>query len=214
MMVKNKFLIALIVMVSICCQCVAADVVDLFVKAPRSVLPLLDPSTRMDMVDYYRSGMSTASSNIMDGRSRVTQLSDSSLTISISDASTLQMVLLPVDKKNEVLCCIFTLKTPQPDSWMEFYSTDWKKLDADRYFTEPTVTDWLTKEGRKDEVGALEKIPFMLASYTCVGQDGKYVLTMKNEMPGYFGRDEYDGLKSLLRPELKYVWSGKAFKRQ
>ena len=213
-MVKNKILIALIMMVSIFCQCMAADVVDLFVKAPRSVLPLLDPSTRMDMVDYYRSGMSTASSNIMDGHSRVTQLSDSSLTISVSDASMLQMVLLPLDKKHDVLCCIFTLKTPQPDSWVEFYSTDWKKLDAGRYFTEPTVSDWLTREGRKDEAAALGNIPFMLSSYTCVGLAGKYVLVMKNEMPGYFGNDEYEGMKSWLRPELKYVWSGKAFKRQ
>ncbi|MDE7443329.1 MAG: DUF3256 family protein [Muribaculaceae bacterium] len=200
-----------------CGQCVAAsDVVDLFVKAPRSVLPLLEQSTRLDMVDYFRSGMSTPSANVMDGHARVTDMTGRALTLQVSDAMTVQMVLLPVNVKQEVICCIFTLKTPQPDSWIEFYSTDWTKIGADKYFKAPTLDDWITKGGQKQKNEIQEQFPFILASYTCSYPDNSTgcELVLTNQMESYMGQEQYDEFGPLLYKQLTYVWTGKMFKRK
>lgn len=200
-----------------CCQCMATtDVVDLFVKAPRSVLPLLEPSVRLDMIDYFRSGMSTPSANVMGGQARVTSLSDHVLTIEISEASALQMVLLPVDTKRQVICCIFTLKTPQPDSWIEFYSTDWSRLGTEKYFKEPSVSDWLTKEGRRHVDRVKDLFPFVLASYVCTYPDNSTSCTLlvRNEMSSYFDQEQYNEVNSWFCPALTYIWTGKMFKRK
>ena len=42
-----------------------------FTSAPSDVFPLLDTNTRMDMVDYYNSGLATPSANRIDRKSVV-----------------------------------------------------------------------------------------------------------------------------------------------
>lgn len=217
MNIRRCLWIALSVIAATCGQdVVASDVADLFVKAPRSVLPLLEQSSRLDMVDYFRSGMSTPSSNVMDGKARITDMSDRSLTLEISNVSTLQMVLLPFGKEGNVICCIFTLKTPQPDSWVEFYSTDWTRMDTGRFFREPSVSDWLTREGRRHYGEICEQLPFVLASCECVfpGDSGTCELVMKNQMDSYFDPEQYDRLRQWMEPELTFRWTGKMFRRR
>lgn len=46
-----------------------------FVEAPRSVLPLLDRNARLDMLDYFNGGLTTKTSNKLNGSSAVTAVS-------------------------------------------------------------------------------------------------------------------------------------------
>ena len=55
-----------------------------FAEAPQSVFPLLDHNTRLDMIDYFNSGMTTASKNNMDGKSRITALTPNKVEISMT----------------------------------------------------------------------------------------------------------------------------------
>ena len=73
--------------------------VDAFTNAPMSVFPLLDKNARLDMVDYFNSGSTTATQNSLQGRSRVTELTDNDIKIAMTDASSYQLSIL-TDKSN------------------------------------------------------------------------------------------------------------------
>lgn len=65
-----------------------------FASAPQSVFPLLDTNTRLDMIDYYNSNLSTPSPNRLDGRSRITSLSDKVASIELTQASSCDVIII------------------------------------------------------------------------------------------------------------------------
>ena len=42
-----------------------------FADAPASVFPSIDRMTRLDMLDYFHSGVETATANTLGGKSRI-----------------------------------------------------------------------------------------------------------------------------------------------
>lgn len=67
----------------------------LFIAVPLTLIPLLDHNSRMDMVDLYDAGQTALVENRYGGESELTALSDSVLTVRLTEVSTLQMRLLP-----------------------------------------------------------------------------------------------------------------------
>lgn len=84
---------------------------DLFTSAPQNVFPLLDHNTRLDMVDYYKNGMSNPSQNSLDGRSLITEMTPASLTVKMTDSSAMQLMELQ-GAKGGVVALISTVATP------------------------------------------------------------------------------------------------------
>ncbi|MDE6263731.1 MAG: DUF3256 family protein, partial [Paramuribaculum sp.] len=77
-----------------------------FADAPQNVFPLLDHNTKLDMIDYFNSGMATASKNAMDGKSRITAITPAKVDISMTDASTYELALLPTADGHTVVALI------------------------------------------------------------------------------------------------------------
>lgn len=66
----------------------------LFIAVPLTLIPLLDRNSRMDMVDLYDAGQTALVENRYGGESELTALSDSVLTVRLTEVSTLQMRML------------------------------------------------------------------------------------------------------------------------
>lgn len=188
----------------------AADpaVVEAFKSAPAQIIPLLTKSTRLDMIDYYNNNLETPSENLMNGKSRITEINDRSIMIELTSASTLQIISLPAANK-EYIALISTIDTPAPDSKMTIYTDDWKQIVTDKLFRTPEVKDWLTPEGKKhaDEVDMV--IPFMLVSYNFDGRN----LTLHNNTQSFLAREVWDDIKPYMLDSISYTWNGKKFER-
>lgn len=179
-----------------------------FTSAPRKVMPMLDQTTRLDMVDYFNNGMSTSSTNLLNGRSRITALSDNQLTVELSDASTCDMIVLQ-GEESQFIAVITTVATPAPDSRMSVYSSDWKRDITASVFTKPTLTDWLTPEGKKNRAEVESLVPFLLISYTYKPETA--TLTLTNNVKEFLGNELYDTIATYIRPSLTYQFNGKRF---
>lgn len=206
------FVIAVIAMITAYAQ-ENTDVAAAFASAPRTVFPLLDTNTRLDMVDYFRSGMSTPSQNALEGKSQITELEPNYLSVKMTDSSTAQLVLLN-DGKQGVAAIINTVATPGLDSSMRFYLYDkvndkWGAPATKAYFTRPGWKEWMTPEGKshQDEVEA--QVPFMLVSYKYDPSTRELVLT--NNLSKFLDKDIYDSISSYLLPQLVYTWNGGKF---
>lgn len=184
---------------------------DLFTSAPQNVFPLLDQNTRLDMVDYYKNGMSTPSQNSLDGRSLITEMTPASLTVKMTDSSAMQIVELK-GSKGSVVALISTVATPGLDSNIKFFDSDWKPLPTESYFVKPGWKEWLTDSGRQNQDEVTMQVPFMLASYRIDPESG--TLTLTNNLSHFLDKALYDDLSTSLRPQLVYLWNGKNYTLQ
>lgn len=184
----------------------AMTAADAFTTAPSKVFPLLDHNTRLDMVDYFKSGLSTPSANLMQGSSVITDLTPNSVKVKLTDSSTAQVVVLPVGS-DTVIALISTVATPGLDSTISFFNSKWEPVDAARYFAKPEWKDWVNPGTSVEEVTM--QTPFMLASYDYTPADG--TLTLTNNLAKFLDPDVYEMISGSLRGQLVYAWNGKKF---
>lgn len=206
---KYRLLTLLMIAMATHFSVAARTAADLMAKAPRTILPLLAHDTRLDMIDYFNSGMSTPSSNIMEGKARVTAMSDRSVTFEATSASSYQIALLPAGS-DTIVAVVRTVMTPAPDSDISLYTTGWQPLDTQRYFTESGIESWLTREGIRKFRDIENIIPFVIASY--VYDPESATLTASQSFEQYLSKEDYTSLKQYVKPSIMYKWTGKRFK--
>lgn len=201
---KRIFLIVIVAMLtSVSSWALTAS--EAFASAPSSVFPLLDKSTRLDMIDYYNSGSATPSKNKLSGQSRILSIGEKDLRFEMSNASMYQVVVLPCGDE-EIIALIETVATPAPDSNIAFFSDDWQKL-ASNCFDVPDLKTWLTKEGKKNREHVEMMVPFMLVGYEYDSVTQQ--LTLTNNISKFLSEDVYEQISPYLCDKLVYRWNGK-----
>lgn len=186
----------------------ARTVAESFKAAGTDIMPLLSDITRLDMLDYFNSGMDVASTNEMSGKSRVTELSDMSMRIAMTGASTYQLAALPA-KADTLVAVIATVMTPVPDSQMIVYTQSWDHEVTGNVFTQPALRDWLTAEGRKKISEIEQLVPFMLVSYDY--DTTSALLTLTNNTRAILTEETYKIVNHYMLESLTYRWNGKKF---
>lgn len=182
---------------------------NVFANAPQSIFPLLDHDTRLDMIDYFESGMSTASKNAMAGKSRITAMTPTKVSMQMSDASDYEVCLLPTAAGDTLVALIATVATPAPDSRMSVYSKDWAVNLTSKTFAKPVLADWLTDPASASEVEGL--VPFLLISYS-YNPDTRE-LTLTNNTGKFLSADVYEIVAPSLKSSITYKWNGSKFTR-
>ena len=185
----------------------AITATEAFTTAPNTVFPLLEKNTRLDMVDYFNSGLASASSNKLDGKTSITLLSDSDIRFTMSSSSAYQIAILP-SKDGDIIALIETVATPAPDSNISFYTDQWSSIDKP-LFNETGVSDWLTADGRDNSSMVESLVPFMLVSYNY--DPATKSLILRNNVKPFLGEEMYSMIDGYLCDTLVYTWNGKRF---
>lgn len=175
-----------------------------FADAPREVFPLLTDMTRLDMIDYYASGARTASRNVLDGESRIEEMSPLKMKIKMSDVSEYAIVILPF-KRDTVIAVVSTVMIPMPDSRLAFYGSDWEPSEKNR-FTEPGLSQWLLPSAKEVRADVENAIPFVPATYSLDAATGE--LTLSHNLKDLLPEADYEFVKDYVRPSLLYRWNG------
>ena len=108
---------------------------DVFKQMPNSVLPTLSENNRLDMLDFMDSKMKAEVTNRLGGKSEMTVLTDTTLTIRMSEALQVEMLLLkPEDAAgadSQVICLIETFgrDSLSLDSQVRFFTPSWERLN-------------------------------------------------------------------------------------
>ncbi len=179
-----------------------------FADAPRTVFPLLDRNTRLDMIDYFASGATTASRNNLGGESRVEEMSPTHIKVKMTDVSSYTLSLLPAGR-DTLIAVVATVLTPAPDGGITFYDRDWRELTPPR-FTAPGLDDWLLPSAKKERADLENLIPFVSADYSLNASTSTLVVT--NTLEALLTAEDYDKVKAYVRPSLTYRWDGKKMK--
>ncbi|MDE7397865.1 MAG: DUF3256 family protein [Muribaculum sp.] len=176
---------------------------DLFARAPRTVFPLLDRNTRLDMIDYYNSGMSTPSRNMLGGESRITGSDSLSLEIAMSGSSAYRMTLLPA-RGDTLIALVRTVDLPTPDSDLQLFTTTWQPASGAQGLTLPGLDEWLKQGIKGTDPDVVNLLPFVTATITI----DKDILTLKPSLDGRYTRDDSTKVADAMLPMIQYRWDG------
>ncbi|MBO4664067.1 MAG: DUF3256 family protein [Bacteroidaceae bacterium] len=140
---KNNILALFVGVLLIPSTSSAQDLKTIIRQMPDSILPTLSKNNVLDFVDYKDSNMKAVVTNNLGGKSEMTELTDSYAFIRTSANSDVQIKLLPLaDSQIISLIRSVSCDTIKTDSQIEFYTTDWKLLNASDYFTFSDTTNF------------------------------------------------------------------------
>jgi hypothetical protein len=131
------------------CTVNAQDVGALFTAMPDELLPQLASATRKNLVEQFKGSKEATAQNTMNGDVKLEALTDNFLQLQVSEVSQIQIKLLPLINNSYIICMVNTVKGPAADSRIDFYTTDWKPLDASSLFT-PVKGDAFIKPANGD----------------------------------------------------------------
>lgn len=106
---------------------------DIFREMPDSLMPYLSHNNRLDLIDFFDSGMKAEVTNEFDGHSQLTMLTADSLSLQLSAALRVDMLLLkseglPADSATHVVCVLSTygVDPVARQTVVRYYSPRWQ----------------------------------------------------------------------------------------
>lgn len=172
-------------------------------------MPLLTKNNRLDFIDFIDSHMDAIVTNRLDGKSRMTQLTEDYLHIEYTQSSSVTMKLLPTADTTQILCMVTTTNTAARDSRIAFFSKDWQPLKTSKFFIEPQKEAFLTNELNDSARHAREKLDIHLKSYELSPQDSSLICHYTTL--DYLSNTDKEYVKPYIHEELIYDWNGKKF---
>lgn len=186
-----------------------------FVNMPDSLSPLLSSVNRADFIDFLDSKMKAEVANTFGGKSEMTELSSDYIRVKMTEQSTWQMKLLPVNDSTKVICTVSTVCAPASDSHIRFYTTAWEELPASSYLPAlPALGDFMAEVSDSADVYQYQSVrrqaDMLLLKADLSAEDTRLTLTFTT--PDYMEKQAAEKLKPFLRRPLSYSWTGKGFK--
>ena len=144
-----------------------------FSKMPQAVLPLLDKTARLDLLDLYNSHLTPKVENVYGGQSTLLTKTDDYIHIRCTDVSTWQLKLLPM-AHDTLIVCISTVQGLNPYSKLTYYKgSDWHQVKRD--FPQPAFNLFVKSAG--------EPLPARLQSSLDVLRNAPIQFTLSEHEP-------------------------------
>ena len=130
----RKWLLSLLVCIASVCSAQEPTLRDVFRQMPDSLMPTLSGNNRLDFIDFLDSNMKAAVRNQLGGMSEMTILTDDSLSIRVSEALRVDMLLLKLDEPMDTIQQVvvfaesFLTDSVYGETTVKFYTPDWQPI--------------------------------------------------------------------------------------
>jgi len=185
---------------------------NLFLSMPSEIIPTINQSKRLDLLDLYKSGKKSEIRDLLGGVNVLTTLQDDFMRIETGTHS-LELISLPMVNDSRLLLVIKTVCDPVCDSELSFYTVQWKKLEAE-LFLNPADKDWFVLEGAdlNDPMvkNALLSLDISMMKFSHDPEMKR--LIQEYQTPEYLDLEQQEKVKKYLKQEPKiYRWNGIRF---
>jgi hypothetical protein len=201
---------SLIIILLICSSFTAKSqtVTDVFLTLPEPLFLTLSENNKLDLIDLYKANQKAEVKNLLEDTCTLVKLTDNFLQIENGN-STFELLLLPMVNDSKIVCLIQTLCAPVCDSQLAFYTTNWKKMDANIFFSLADKSRFIKddtdveEQTTKNTLISLD-VPFMQLHYDVENQ----VLLQYYNTPQYLSEYDKKKVKSYLKDSpIKFRWN-------
>ncbi|KAA6337038.1 hypothetical protein EZS27_014854 [termite gut metagenome] len=211
----KKILLLLLLILPATTSLSAQEAKELFIHIPDSLMPLLTPVNREDFVDFLESNMKAQVKNKFGNTSEMTDLTSDYIRLQVTPQSTWQMKVLAMNDTIKVICTVSTACAPVCDSYIHFFTTDWRELPMQEYLPLPPKVDdfFQTPDStRMDEYNRMRTqadIPLIQGDLSKTDNTLAFTFTTLN----YMDKEEAEMFKEYLREAVVYEWKEGKFRK-
>lgn len=191
----------------------AQDMKKVFIAMPDSLTPLLTKVNKEDCIDFLASNMKAEIKNRFDKSSEMKALTEDYLQMQMTENSTLEMKLFPVNDSVKIVCMVKTVCSSACDSEIRFYDTSWKKeFPKSDYLQLPAPqTFYLPTDTVSSEVELIKRKADMHVMKAVLSKDDSS-LSFIYTTPEYLNQEDREKLSPYLRKEaVVYRWKDGKF---
>lgn len=191
----------------------AQDMKKVFIAMPDSLTPLLTKVNKEDCIDFLASNMKAEIKNRFDKSSEMKVLTEDYLQMQMTENSTLEMKLLPVNDSVKIVCMVKTVCSSACDSEIRFYDISWKKeFPKSDYLQLPAPqTFYLPTDTVSSEVELIKRKADMHVMKAVLSKDDSS-LSFIYTTPDYLNQEDREKLSPYLRKEaVVYRWKDGKF---
>lgn len=191
----------------------AQDMKKVFIAMPDSLTPLLTKVNKEDCIDFLASNMKAEIKNRFDKSSEMKALTEDYLQMQMTENSTLEMKLLPLNDSVKIVCMVKTVCSSACDSEIRFYDISWKKeFPKSDYLQLPAPqTFYLPTDTVSSEVELIKKKADMHVMKAVLSKDDSS-LSFIYTTPDYLNQEDREKLSQYLRKEaVVYRWKDGKF---
>lgn len=123
------FLSAIFFCLSSLCLCASARIDSLFAAMPRTVLPILDNTAKLDLLDLYNNKMKAVAENLWGGQTEMVYKNDSHIRLLTSPSGEFEIKRL-VAGRDTLALCITTVKAQGASSTLALYAPGWRGVSV------------------------------------------------------------------------------------
>jgi hypothetical protein len=158
---------------------------ELFLSLPESALLTLSETSRLDLIDLHKAGHKAEVVNQFGDSSVILHLTNDYLEIKFGNYN-LQLLLLQMVNDSKIVLLIQTVCAPVCDSYLEFYTTSWRKLNGELFISPAEKSEFIKEGINPDE----QKVKNALVSLDISLMQFKYD-PEKKELLQYYNTPEY-----------------------
>lgn len=191
----------------------AQDMKKVFIAMPDSLTPLLTKVNKEDCIDFLASNMKAEIKNRFDKSSEMKALTEDYLQMQMTENSTLEMKLLPLNDSVKIVCMVKTVCSSACDSEIRFYDTSWKKeFPKSDYLQLPAPqTFYLPTDTVSSEVELIKRKADMHVMKAVLSKDDSS-LSFIYTTPEYLNQEDREKLSPYLKKEaVVYRWEDGKF---
>lgn len=152
---KNRVLILLLCLIG-SVTLSAQPVVNEFIRIGDKLLPSLTVEQRKDLVDFFLADKKANTKSLLGDAVQITQMTDSTLTVQLSESGRMQIVMLPTDS-TYIDLLIFSSEGKMPQSRLSFYNRKGETIEKNKLFPTLTIRDFVQSDTSKETVDQILK---------------------------------------------------------
>ena len=178
------------------------DMKTVFVAMPDSLTPLLTKVNKEDCIDFLASNMKAEVKNRFDKPAEMKVLTEDYMQLQMTESSTLEMKLLPLNDSIKVVCMVKTVCASACDSNIHFYSSDWKEeLSSADFLQKPSQDAFFLQADPASEDYVLARKTAEVNLMKAVLSKEDATLTFIYTTPDYMNKETREKLEPYLRKE-------------
>ena len=178
------------------------DMKTIFVAMPDSLTPLLTKVNKEDCIDFLASNMKAEVKNRFDKSAEMKVLTEDYLQLQMTESSTMEMKLLPLNDSVKVVCMVKTVCASACDSEIHFYTTDWKEeLPSTAFLQKPSQDAFFMQADSTSEEYVLARKSADVNLMKAMLSKDDASLTFIYTTPDYMNKETREKLEPYLRKE-------------
>lgn len=180
----------------------------LFLSIPESILLTLSGTSRLELVELYKGGLTAAVENQMGDSCFLLRMTDDYLQIQ-ERKSSLELVVLSMMNDSKVICLIHTVCAPLCDSNLDFYTVNWKKLNTHVFITPAGKAQFIRDDVNRDEQSVRNAlIPLDISLMQFHYNPDSHELLQYYHTPQYLSADDREKAMLYLKDApLVFKWN-------